>query len=436
MALIGQMPATLRYRLAMAGYQAALAAAEPQIWRYFRRRGGGDPMYLDHWDERRGEGAPFEADIWVHAVSLGEYRSAEPLIRRLLLAGQSVILTHATPAGRRASEKALADEIADGRVAIRFAPIDRTPYWKRFFALHRPRTGLVMEMEFWPGMISAAAASGVDLWLANSQVPGKSFPRALRLKRLLGTHPAALAHGVFAKSDRMAERFRALGAERVDAMGETRFDIPPPATHLEAARALTDRLQGRPVVTFASVVAGEEAVYLEAARALAAHEARPLVIWVPRAPEFFDATASRIGGAGLSLAQRSEVFDADLSLTGSLEDKDVLLGDSFGEMFFYLALAGAVSVGGGFVEKGAHNIIEPLALGKPVVTGPHIWTIEFPGEEARAAGVLTVCDSPGHLADMLIAALEDDPARYRAFHAAHAGASERIARAVLGQGAA
>ena len=423
--------APLRYRLALTVYQAALGLMMPLVWRYFRRRGEKDPDYISHLDERRGTGPDRPADIWIHAVSLGEFRSAEPLIARLLTAGQTLVITHATPAGRRASERALATEISAGRVQVCYAPIDRVSYWARFFARTTPRAGLVMEMEFWPGMIEAAARAGVPLWLTNSQIPGRSFPRALRVKALLGAHAAGRTRGVFAKSDRMAERFRELGASDVRAMGETRFDIEAPARHLAAGERLAEHLDGRPIYTFASVVEGEEESYLAAVRDLFKDKERPLIIWVPRAPEVFDMTFKRLEDAGLIVMRRSAAFDDDLTAISPLDTCEVLLGDSFGEMFFYLAAASAVSVGGGFVEKGAHNIIEPLKLGKPVVTGPHIWTIEFPGEEARSVGVLSVCTDPATLGDMLKAAANTDPTLQNAFHAAHSGASDRIADAVL-----
>ncbi len=419
-------PPGLKYRLYLAGYAALLWCAMPLVWRYFRRRARGDELYGAHLDERRGAGAPFAADVWVHAVSLGEMTSAEPLVRRLLAQGTRVVTTHATPAGRRRAEAAFADEIAAGQLAVRYAPVDLPGYWRRFFRGVAPSVGLVMEMEFWPWMIEAAREAGVILCLANAQVPGRSFPRARRLAAVLG-HPVARAAAVFAKSDPMAARFRALGAGDVRVVGETRFDIPPPEALLAAGRA---GFAGRPVVTLASVVAGEEAVYVRALRDLLAGDEPPLVIWVPRAPERFALTAGMLAKEGFNVARRSEVFDDGLAPIGKLDGIEVLVGDSMGEMFFYLAPAGAVVVGGGFVESAAHNVIEPLAIGKPVITGPNVWTIEFPAVEAQKAGVLTICDAPDHLADLIRTATAEGAAAAEAFHAANAGASERIVAAV------
>lgn len=418
-----------RYRLFLVAHAALLALGEPLVWRYFRRRAVGDPAYGECLEERRGEGMSFEADVWVHAVSLGEMKSAVPMVRLILDAGYRVVTTHATPAGRKAASDAFAREIAAGSLAVRYAPIDRQGYWARFFASTRPKVGLVMEMEFWPGMIEAAAQVRVPLCLANSQVPSKSFPRALWLARLFG-HPVARAAAVFAKSGRMADRFRALGVSRVEEVGETRFDLVVPEAHLAAGHALGEALGKRPVLTFASVVAGEETTYIGALRTLLNDKPKPFVIWVPRAPELFAKTLTDLKDGGLTAVSRSEVLDVDLGLKGSLSDVDILVGDSMGEMFFYLSSANAVVVGGGFLESGAHNVIEPMALGKPVVTGPHIWTIEFPAVEAVEAGVLTICETPEALPATLRRAMGQGNAAAKAFHAANSGASERIFAAI------
>jgi 3-deoxy-D-manno-octulosonic-acid transferase len=128
---------------------------------------------------------------------------------------------------------------------------------------------------------------------------------------------------------------------------------------------------------------------------------RPFVVYVPRAPERFDETAGRLAAAGLSTLRRSIAFGADLALAADPGNPDhILLGDSLGEMNFYLAMSDLVVVGGGFMPKGSHNIIEPLALGKPVIVGPETWTIEYPAEEAIAAGVCRRV-APGDLAAAL-----------------------------------
>lgn len=421
-------------------YRLLWYPALPFVMFYFWMRGRRDPAYRAHMDERFGGGAPFAATVWVHAVSLGEMRSAVPLVRALLDRGERVVTTHLTPAGRRAAETAFAPEIAAGRLAVRYMPLEFGWANRRFLRGKPLKLILSMEIEIWPVMIASARRAGVPLWLSNSQIPGKSFRRARRWG-LWGGHPVRRVAGVLAKSDRMAERFRALGAPGVHVCGELRFDQPIPPRLLEAAAELMASPEGaalrrRGVVALASVVEGEDTPYLDAYRTVqAAFRDRgrvpPLFIHVPRAPERFGEVGDLLEAAGQTVVRRSRAFDAELNLVGELAGADVLVGDSLGEMYFYLALSDLVIVGGGFVGKGAHNVIEPLALRKPVLVGPHVWTIEYPGQEAEAAGVLRICPDIPDLSATLIALLsepgrlEDMAGRTEAFFAAHAGATVR-----------
>ncbi|MYA90125.1 MAG: 3-deoxy-D-manno-octulosonic acid transferase [Boseongicola sp. SB0662_bin_57] len=423
-------PARLRYRIFLFLYACIFRVLTPLIWRYFRKRARGDAGYGLHLEERKGEGAPFAADLWLHAVSLGEINSAVPLVRLALQDGHRVLTTHATPAARNSVERTFADEIVSGQLAARFLPIDRPDYWQRFFASHAPRVGLVVEMEFWPWMIEAAREAGVPLALVNAQIPAGSWPKARRLASLIG-HPAARMASVFAKSETQARRFRALGASDVRIAGETRFDIVPPETQIQAGEAFRASLQGKTVIAIASVVEGEENVYVQALVDLFSGSDPPFVTWVPRAPERFQASGEFLQSAGFDIAWRSHLFDKGLNPHSEPGSARILVGDSLGEMTFYLAAADAVIVGGGFGPRGAHNVIEPLALGKPVITGPSVGTIEFPAVEAEAAGMLTVCHAPEDLPDAVRAAIgQTSPEKAEAFHASHRGASQRIYDAI------
>ncbi len=400
-------------------YRLAWHLVLPVVLAYLWRRGRRDPAYRRHWGERFGGGPVIAGAVWVHAVSLGEMRSAVPLVRALLDRGHGVVTTHLTPAGRRAAEAAFGPEIAAGQVLARYLPMELGWACRRFLRRARPPLGLVLEIEIWPVLIAEAARLGVPLVLANSQMPERSLPRERRIARWVG-HPVARVPLVLAKSARHAARFRALGARDVRVAGELRFEQPIPEAHLWAAARLKVAL-GRPVVAFASVVAGEEAGYLAAIADLDA-----IVVWVPRAPELFGPTSELL--AGTRMLRRTQALDARLG--GSIEGADVLLGDSLGEMFFYLALADAVVVGGGFTPGGAHNVIEPLALGKPVVTGPATWSIEYPGVEAEAAGLLTVVQTPAELAPALRQLLARPAPDTSAFFGEHGGATARIMAAV------
>ena len=320
--------------------------------------------------------------IWVHAVSLGELRSAVPLIRRLLADGEMIVTTHFTPTGRREAEKVFATEIAAGQMRVVWVPLEFHWCYRRFFKTFRPRYGLVMEIEVWPVMIRAASDARIKLFPCNAQYPLKSFVKDTEKSKWRHGLYAGYA-GAFVKSGLQRDRFAAAGTPNIHVTGELRFDQAIPAGQVTAGQNLKARIKRR-TITITSVVVGEDATYIALIKTMQGPDA-PLFIYVPRAPERFDESYDMLVQAGFKVARRSNVLGPDLK-TDTIPDCDVLLGDSMGEMYFYLALCDQAVIGGSFVPKGAHNISEALALSKPVVCGPHTWTIEFPFVEAEAAG--------------------------------------------------
>lgn len=415
----------LRLRLFLGIWRLAWLLLMPAILAYLWHRGRRDPLYRQRLGQRFGFHSPRDdAHVWIHAVSIGELRSAVPLIRAFLERGEHVVTTHFTPAGLREAEKTFGPEIASGTLSAVYVPFDYGLAFRRFFRAFRPRLGLVMEVEFWPGMITAARRAGVPLYLCNGQYPVKSFER----DRIRALSPALLVPGfagVMVKSTLQAERFRALGQSRIAVTGEMRFEQPIPQAQIDAATHARPQLAGeRPVVTLASIVEWEEELFIAAmSEALKTVSNRPFFVFVPRAPERFDIVADKLSAAGLSFARRSQIFDETLR-PAQTTAPDILLGDSLGEMYFYLALGDFAVSGGGFNPRGSHNIIEPLALGKPVIVGPETWTIEYPAVEAIAAGVarqISAEDLPSALSEPHL----PDRTRIDAFLAGHAGAVQK-----------
>lgn len=410
----------------------------PLVLGYLAWRGRRDPAYRAHPWERLGRYRPaLPGAVWVHAVSLGELRSAVPLIRALLMRGERVVTTHFTPAGRAEAERVFAADIAAGQLRAVWVPIETAWAFRGFFRAFRPAYGLVMEIEIWPRMVFAARAAGVPLFMCNAQYPADSLARDSRGLRLRQQVMGGFA-GALVKSDLQARRFRAVGVRNIAVTGELRFDQPVPAGLVAAGRAARDWIGAgaRRVICIASAIEGEDPIYLHAIHALRAdHAARglpmPLFVYVPRRPERFDEVAALLDAEGLSLLRRSRLGGAfDPAGWGPAPCPDIFLGDSLSEMYGYLAMSDEVIVGGGFNPKGAHNISEALVLGRPVVTGPHVQTIEYPFVEAAAAGVaLSVPDAPA-LAGYLLSGARPDPAAIAAFVAAHSHATDRTLAAL------
>lgn len=422
----------LKLRLFLAAWSALWTLGLPLVLAYLANRARKDALYGAYLAERFGRYAPAlrPGAVWVHAVSLGEFRSAVPLMREFLARGEDLVITCFTPAARREAERVFASEGDAGRVRVVWVPFETSWAYRGFFRAFRPRFGLVMEIEIWPRMVFAARAAGVALFMCNAQYPMKSMARDSKGLRLRQAVMRGFA-GAFVKSDLQAQRFAKVGVKNIAATGELRFEQPVPPAHLAAGRAARAALglQTRRVIAFVSTVEGEDDTYLSAMTSLRQGSEPPFFLYVPRKPERFEACGGLLEGAGFAVLRRSAWLPAQLAgaaIPPLAKAPDVLMGDSLGEMYFYLSLADTVVVGGGFTPKGAHNIIEPLALRKPVMTGPEIGTIEYPFLEAETAGVARRVNTATELAAALGGAAQPDTARIEAFFTEHAGGVARF----------
>jgi len=391
---------SLKVKIFLVFYRFIWLLCMPVVLCYLVYRSKHEPAYAQKLLERFGIGRTRKGSwVWIHAVSLGEFRSAIPLVDKLVERGERVIITHFTPAGRAASEKYYADHISSGCVLVHWVPFDYRLAFKRFFGRFKIKYGLVMEVEFWPGMISSARALNVPLFLCNGQYPNKSFERDSR-RRFSSRDIVPLFSRVMVKSHRMAVPFQKLGVNKITVTGEMRFDQPLNENQVAAGRRFKKIISHRPVVTIASAVKGEEDLFFEAAMKLVQRKPLAIIVYVPRKPEEFEAIASYLRLRGVAFQRRSEILDGSLNIIDKLH-ANFILGDSLGEMNFYISLADQVVVGGGYVPQGSHNIIEPLLLGKPTIVGPNIWTIEFPAVDAINAGVVKLV-KPEDLAGELL----------------------------------
>lgn len=396
--------------LAIRAYELLWHLLLPLVLWMLWQRGKKEPLYRRFWAERFGA-APCTLDrpVWVHSASMGEMRGAAPWVHALLAQGFPVFMTTLTPAGRQTAHKLFASAMQSGQLQLAYTPLELSWAVRRFLAHVRPRCAVMTEIDTWPVLVSSIRQAGVPLAMANAQYPKASFERDQRWggfrARLFTAYQL-----VMCKSDLQAERFKHVGCSRVAVVGETRFDLPVSRPQLAAAASTIQagQLHTRPVVCFASAIEGEDAIFIGAMQRIQktlamAGRTAPLFVYVPRNPQRFDAVAELLQNAGLRTVRRSNALDEQLNWHSppNWPDTDVLLGDSIGEMYFYLALAQAVVVGSSFGQRAVHNIIEPLAIHKPVWTGPSVRGIEYPAIEALQAGVLHHANDGQDLADQL-----------------------------------
>jgi 3-deoxy-D-manno-octulosonic-acid transferase len=387
------------------------------MWRARHQR-----EYLQHVGERFGfyDNAAVPGPwLWVHAVSVGETRAAEPLISALQqrYPQHRILLTHMTPTGRAAGVSLFGD-----RVTRCYLPYDYPGAMARFLDRYRPVAGVLMETEVWPNLIHAATNRNVPLYLVNARLSERSL-RGYQRSGALARDAMRGFYVIAAQSEADAARLRMLGAERVNVTGNLKFDLEVPALQIEQGQALRRSVGARPVLLVASTREGEEALLLDAVQHAGLRDA--LLVIVPRHPQRFDEVAALIAARGLAYQRRS----AGDALVG---DTAVLLGDSMGEMFMYYAACDVVLMGGSFLPYGAHSLIEPCALGRPVIIGPSTYNFAEAAEAAVAAGAAVRVNDA---AEALVLALKlaTDAARVQRmaeagliFTAAHRGATQRV----------
>jgi 3-deoxy-D-manno-octulosonic-acid transferase len=350
-------------------------------------RGRKEPGYRQHWAERLGfypratATSSFPPVLWVHAVSVGETRAAEPLVDALLAEYPQgrIILTHMTPTGR-ATGKALFAKHGD-RLVQSYLPYDTGSMVSRFIRHFQPSVCILMETEVWPNLIAVCNARKVPVVLANARLSERSLRKATRLGSLLLDAARGISL-VAAQTEADAQRVRSLGVQRVEITGSIKFDVVVPEAALAIGAALRSAIGQRPVLLCASTREGEEELILSAFEsARATLPADVLLLIVPRHPQRFDEVEKMIAARGLKVQRRSQ-----LPLDGSVLQADVLLGDSMGEMFAYYAACDIAFVGGSLMPLGGQNLIEPAALGKPILIGQHTFNFELVTEDALAAG--------------------------------------------------
>lgn len=378
-------------------YTALLALLTPLIVLRLWLKGRVQPAYRQRIGERFGRVPAHPVAVWVHAVSVGESVAALPLIEALIKrhGERQVWVTTTTPTG---SERVVAS--LGTRVIHSYAPYDLPQVVARFLDRARPQQVVVMETELWPNLFAALKTRGIPLTIANARLSPRSFKG---YSRVAGFARSVLGNvtTVAAQSALDGERFTALGAPNVQVIGNLKFDLALPSEPYPLTANIA-RLwpADRPIWIAVSTHEGEEDIVLDAHHALLQHDPYALLILVPRHPQRFEDVARRITAKGMSYERRSTLAEHP-DISGQRQPTPILLGDSMGEVMAYLAAAQVAFVGGSLVPVGGHNVLEPAALGMPVLFGPHMHNFL----DARTLLLQAECAREITDAEMLSAAL-------------------------------
>jgi 3-deoxy-D-manno-octulosonic-acid transferase len=385
----------------MTAYRLAGIGAAPFLPLLLSRRARQGKEESSRLMERRGIASRPRPDgllVWVHAASVGETNAVLPLIGRLTEMGTAVLLTTVTIT----SAQIAAARLPAGAIH-QFSTLDVQPWIRRFLGHWRPDLALFVESELWPVTIGALAEQGVPQVIVNGRMSERSFVRWQRY--------AAVARQVLSKltlclaqSPVDAERYRSLGAKRVEVNGNLKFDAPLPTPDPGAVAALKQVVGERPVWLAASTHEGEEAIVARVHRELASAHPGLLTVIVPRHPERGPAIAEMLRESGLQVALRSR-NEAVAAGAG------IYLADTLGELALFYRVVPVAVIGGSLVPHGGQNPIEPVRFEAAVLHGPHVHNFADIYAALDASGSETVAD-----ADQLAAAVHRllaDPARAR-----------------------
>jgi 3-deoxy-D-manno-octulosonic-acid transferase len=358
---------------------------------YWIVRGIGNRSYRDRFGQRFGFGYPqlHDGSIWIHAVSVGEVQAAVPLIKLLAkrFPDSRILVTTVTPTGAERVAALFGDTVSHC-----YLPFE-TPYSvSRFFNAVRPTIALILETEIWPNLYHECGQRNIPLILVSARISPNSVDT---YRRFLPLFRDTLSYGIViaAQSESDAERFRRLGAapERTWVTGNIKFDIELPDDLLQRGNDFRrENFEGRPVWVAASTHDREEEQVLFAHELVRKQFPDALLVLAPRHPERFAAVRSLLHKKGLNFVARTDGVPCT-------PDTEVYLGDTMGDVPLFYAAANVAFVGGSLVPIGGHNLLEPAALGRPVITGPHLFHTQDIADKFEKVGASISVDNAGQL---------------------------------------
>ncbi|MGH8119174.1 MAG: lipid IV(A) 3-deoxy-D-manno-octulosonic acid transferase [Gammaproteobacteria bacterium] len=387
-------------------YSAILYLYLPLVLLRLLVRSISKPALRARWKERLGypqNPGNHGSLAWIHAVSVGEVRAAKPLVDLLQreYPGMQILFTTMTWTGAET-----VSQLFGNTVVHRYAPYDLPGAVNRFIRTTRPCCLMVMETELWPNLFYYCRISNVPVILANGRMSGQSTRRYGLVPGL--TRPTLQnITKICAQTAKDAERFIALGAaiENVSISGNLKYDFTlPDDFDARLGFIKPDWPRGRPVWIAASTHEGEEQIILQAHAKVLEKYPECLLIIAPRHPERFSAVTALCARSGFRTLRKTGKAAPD-------NTTQVFILDTMGDLIFYYALSQLAFVGGSLVRVGGHNMLEPAALGVPVIAGPYLHNFQEIGSRMRETGAARVVANAHELLTEVIRLFSDEKLR-------------------------
>ncbi len=390
---------------------------------YLRKKSRRNPAYLEHSEERFGQACIHNIHrpiALIHAVSVGETRAAEPLLRLLIDTYKEWqwIMTQGTPTGRTTAQQLYQNT----DVRLLYLPYDHPKWVRKWLKTIQPKIIIMMETELWPNLLQECHHQNIPSFIANARLSEKS---ARGYQKILPLLPPITE--IWAQSKDDAERFHKIGYKHVRICGNTKFDVPLPSKEIiEKFHIFFNRHQK--ILLAASTREGEEEEILQAWKK---DNSTMLLVIVPRHPERFLYVEQLLKNLGIPYSKRSQ--------GAPKKDIKVWLGDSMGELWSYYSIADVVFVGGSLKPFGCHSFIEPLQLGKPTYIGPSVFNFQHWFNMAYKAQVVRSISSAAQwISEAKILANDQEEtkswvSRIHHWQSQQCGASQRMIDALTAQ---
>lgn len=354
--------------------------------------------YRKRWSERFGYITPITQgySIWIHAVSVGETLAAIPLVKSLIQRYSPhfhIIVTTTTPTG-----SALVTKYLHNQVMHVYSPFDVPTVVSRFLRRSRIKLCVIMETELWPNLLTICNKQQIPIILANARLSERSSLRYQLIpgltKHMLSTYHVVAAQGVLD-----GERYLQLGLDpkKLVISGNIKFDLKIPDELIQQGKEIRKHIgQDRRVLIAASTHDGEESIILNAFQKIRQEIPHLFLILAPRHPDRFQKVTDLCRQTQFKTCTRSQQEPIN-------QDSDILLVDTIGELQMIYAAADIAFVGGSLVPVGGHNLIEPAALGLPILTGPNLHNFTEISKLLQNAGAAQIVTDASSIADSVIA---------------------------------
>ncbi|MFA0067236.1 lipid IV(A) 3-deoxy-D-manno-octulosonic acid transferase [Vibrio breoganii] len=396
----------LKFSLIKLIYTCLLALVSPLLLSKLLLPNKGKPTIGKRWYEYFGLLPSLKGNrpVWIHTVSVGETIAATPLIRAIKAKypQQDILITTTTTTGAEQASKL--SDIAEHR----YMPVDFSWCVKHFLKVTKPTCMLIMETELWPNTLTVVSKAEIPVVVINARLSERSCLRYQRFQSVFNLIAQSLDKVLCQHHDDV-ERFNRLGlpSSKTAVTGSLKFDISIAETIQTEGKALRKQLgANRPIWIAASTHEGEDETIYKAHQQLLKITPDALLIIVPRHPERFSAVAKLGGELDLNIVSRTDNSKVTT-------DVQVYLGNTMGEMLTLIGASDVCFMAGSLIgdKVGGHNMLEPAALGKPILNGPSFFNFKDITQQLIEEKALTICESDKEISDALVRLFKDPSSR-------------------------